>query len=74
MPLAATVLLVATALVILGLAVRFITIVILLLRISGALARASAHLGVIPEQLEPLGPVMGKLTGSMAAIRMKIDR
>lgn len=69
MSLAATLFLVATALTVVGLAAGLVTIVLLLLRISGALADASTHLALVPEQLAPLESGVPLLAASLADIR-----
>lgn len=68
MPLAGVVLLIATGLTIAGLAVCFITIIVLLLRISSALSKASVDFGTASQQLQPVDSAVAKLTGSLAAM------
>lgn len=69
MPEAGTVLLVATALIVGGLLLGLGVIVALLVKISGALGAASTRLGMIPDQLEPLGPVVGRMTDALGRFR-----
>jgi hypothetical protein len=69
MPVTGLVLLAATALIVGGLVVGLVTIIMLLMRISRSLADASFHLGLIPDQLDPLGPAVSRLTGSLAGYR-----
>jgi hypothetical protein len=73
MPVAGSVLLVATALIVGGLAIGLVAIITLLIRISSSLADASHHLGLIPDQLDPLGPAVSKFTDSLGSFRTQID-
>lgn len=63
------VLLVATALIVGALVIGLGIIVTLLVRISAALADASDHLGIVPEQLDPLEPAVSKYTTAARALR-----
>jgi hypothetical protein len=73
MPLAGWLLLVATALIVVGLVVGLTVIVALLLRISATLADAALHLGTVPEQLDPLAPAVSKYTSAVARFRTRLD-
>jgi hypothetical protein len=69
MPDAGFVLLLATALIIGALVAGLAVIVVLLTRISTALGEASTHLGMIPDQLEPLAPAVGRMVDSIGRFR-----
>lgn len=73
MPAPAIVLLIATALVVGGLGIGLAVIVVLLLRISSALDGAGAQLGVLPDMLSPLGPVVSRLAGALTRLRALVD-
>jgi hypothetical protein len=74
MPAAGLVTLLATYLIVGTLVAGLAVIVTLLTRISRALANATDHLGLIPSQLEPLGPSVSTLVGSLAAARAHADQ
>lgn len=73
MPAPGVVLLLATALIVGGLALGLIVIVALLLRISGALGVAEFHLGEVPGQLGPLGPAVERLNGALIRVRSRVN-
>jgi hypothetical protein len=73
MPAPGTLLLVATALIVGGLVIGLAVIVTLLLRISRALGDAEGHLGTVPGQLGPLGPVVERLTSALSRFRARVD-
>jgi len=65
--------LVATALIVVALGASLLVIIALLLRISSALVTAGNLLGALPEMLEPLDPVVGRLAGALVRLRSLVD-
>jgi hypothetical protein len=74
MPVAGSVTLLATYLIVGTLVAGLAVIITLLARISHTLADATHHLGLIPSQLEPLGSSVSTLTGSLSAARAHADQ
>ncbi|MCL2586029.1 MAG: hypothetical protein FWE35_26645 [Streptosporangiales bacterium] len=73
MPAPAIGMLVATALIVVALGASLLVIIALLLRISSALVTAGNLLGALPEMLEPLDPVVGRLAGALVRLRSLVD-
>ena len=62
-------LLIATALLVGALVIGLAIIIVQLVRISSALAEASEHIGLVPEQLAPLDPAVSKYIMSVRELR-----
>lgn len=73
MPAPAIGMLIATALIVVGLGAGLLVIIALLFRISSALTAAGELLGALPEMLGPLDPVVGRLAGALVRLRSLVD-
>lgn len=65
--------LVATAVIVAGVAIGLTAIVIQLLRISAALDAAGGLIGQLPGILAPVDAVVGRLAGALVKLRSLLD-